>query len=270
MEVLCTRTITQCTLPPLQTPHITQGAAQDIFHIRCYCRRPQGIQKQRRLPLSSNPEICCCDAVLFCLQGPKKSRGEIEIKEVQAPKQRIELRSTEHHPEYEIWQSWLKQDDPVPGGSCRHPHFFILQRGSQSKKWNGWSKPKIEPEATDFNASASTASSLYFPDIFLYPSSSHCFAVLYTRIFVSSLICSCPGRQYGARRRARWEGAYRIRLGLQQNFSLLHPAPPLMCLLSQSLSLGPSLFPYPNGGRAMMVTSLCETNKKHYMQTCIW
>lgn len=51
---------------------------------------------------------------------------------------------------------------------------------------------------------------------------------------------------------------------------LLHPAPHLISQLSQSLSLGPRLFPYPNGGRAMMVTSLCETNKKYYMQTCIW
>lgn len=147
--------------------------------------------------------------------------------------------------------------------------FFILQRGSQSKKWSSWSKPKIEAEAPDFNASASTASSLCFPDIFLHPSSSHCFAVLYTRIFVSSLIYSCLGRQYGARR-ARWEGGYWIRLGLQQDFLLLHPAPHLISQLSQSLSLGPRLFPYPNGGRAMMVTSLCETNKKYYMQTCIW
>lgn len=59
------------------------------------------MQKQRRLPPSSNPQICGCDAALFCLREPKKA--EMEMEEVQAPKQRrMELRSTEPHPGYEI------------------------------------------------------------------------------------------------------------------------------------------------------------------------
>lgn len=143
--------------------------------------------------------------------------------------------------------------------------FSILQRGSQSKvKWDGWSKSKIEPEAPDSAASASTTSSPSFPDVF--PTSSQCFAVLDTRFFASSLIRSCLGRRC-VTRRARREGAWWIGLwtpmgGLASpsSFGPGWPALPVHLLRPKLLSLS-------NWERWWWppFASSRETNEKHDM-----
>lgn len=120
--------------------------------------------------------------------------------------------------------------------------FSILQRGSQSKvKWDGWSESKIEPEAPDSAASASTPSLLSFPNIF--PTSSHCFVALDTRFFASSLIHSCLGRQCVSRR-ARREGPWWIGLwtptgvlASPSSFGPGWPALPVHLLRPELLSL---------------------------------
>lgn len=84
---------------------------------------------------------------------------------------------------------------PLPSAepSTRRQPYFPSRRWEAESKRNGWSKSKIEPEAPDTNASASTASSLCFLISSLHPNPSRCLRVWMEDVW--SLLCSCLWRR---------------------------------------------------------------------------
>lgn len=91
----------QCTLLPLQTPTSPKGQPRIFCTSDAVVGGPRVCRKRGGSHPAAVPTFVAVMLLCFACGSPKKA--EIEMKEVQAPKQRrIELRSTEHHPEYEI------------------------------------------------------------------------------------------------------------------------------------------------------------------------
>lgn len=119
----------------------------------------------------------CCD--------PSPSSAQECTEGMQAAKQgRTKQNSTKHH---------LLAALPSAEPSTHRQPYFPSRRWEAESKRNGWSKSKIEPEAPDTNASASTASSLCFLISSLHPNPSRCLRVWMEDVW--SLLCSCLWRR---------------------------------------------------------------------------